>query len=185
MKQGKVTLGQADTVASELVGLLKSACERIIVAGSIRRRQPEVSDIELLVIPRANYLDKLLYELMMRNVLAMRLNKRGSRTYGPKNKLMVHIPSGIGVDIFSTSEECWPVALVVRTGGKITNQRIAMAAIKKGWHLQAYGAGFTTPQGDIICKSERDVFELVGLPYKEPWEREVVWAGSAGWGALK
>jgi hypothetical protein len=62
--------------------------------------------------------------------------------------------------------------LVVRTGGKVTNQRIAMAAIKKDWHLQAYGAGFSTPQGDVICKSERDVFELVGLRYLEPWQRE-------------
>jgi len=61
---------------------------------------------------------------------------------------------------------------VIRTGGKVTNQRIAMAAIKKGWHLQAYGAGFSIPEGDIVCKSERDVFEFVGLAYKEPWQRE-------------
>jgi len=71
---------------------------------------------------------------MMENILAMRLNKRGSRTYGPKNKLMVHLPSGIGVDIFSTDEECWPVSLVVRTGGETTNKRIAMAAIRKNCH---------------------------------------------------
>ena len=85
---------------------------------------------------------------------------------------MVHIPSGVGVDIFSTNEACWPVSLVIRTGGKVTNQRIAMAAIRKGWHLQAYGAGFSIPEGDIVCKSERDVFEFVGLAYKEPWQRE-------------
>jgi DNA polymerase/3'-5' exonuclease PolX len=61
---------------------------------------------------------------------------------------------------------------VVRTGGRTTNQRIAVAAIRKNWHLQAYGAGFSTPDGDVVCKSERDVFELVDLRYLDPWERE-------------
>ena len=165
-------LEKARAIANELKDLLRPACNRIEIAGSIRRRKPEVGDIELLVIPRANYLDRLLHDLMMKDVLAMRLNKRGSRTYGPKNKLMVHLPSGIGVDIFSTDEECWWVSLVVRTGGKITNQRIAVAAIRKGWRLQAYGRGFSTPDGDVVCKSERDVFELVNLRYREPRERE-------------
>jgi DNA polymerase (family 10) len=172
-------LEKAKAIAEELKTRFEVGCERIEIAGSIRRQKPEVGDIELLVIPRyggllecVDCLNEAIVDLMVQEILGYRLNKLGSRVYGPKNKLMVHLPSGIGVDIFSTSEECWPVALVVRTGGKITNQRIAMAAIKKGWHLQAYGAGFTTPQGDIICKSERDVFELVGLPYKEPWERE-------------
>jgi hypothetical protein len=37
---------------------------------------------------------------------------------------------------------------------------------------EAYGSGFSTPQGDVVCKSERDVFELVGLPYLPPEQRE-------------
>ena len=84
---------------------------------------------------------------------------------------MVHLPSGIGVDIFSTDEKCWPVALVVRTGGKETNKRIAMAALKRGWRFRAYGDGFDTPDGHIRCFSERGVFEAVGLPYLPPEQR--------------
>jgi len=165
-------LEKASAIAEDLKRLLEPVCQKIVVAGSIRRKKPQVGDIELLVIPRANYLDKLLHELMMKGILAMRLNKRGSRTYGPKNKLMVHVPSGIGVDIFSTDEDRWWVSLVVRTGGKVTNRRIAMAAMRKGWHLKAYGSGFSSPQGNVVCRSERDVFELVGLRYLAPWERE-------------
>jgi DNA polymerase (family 10) len=165
-------LEKAGAVAEELKSLLRPVCSRIEIAGSIRRLKPVVNDIELLVIPRANYLDKLLNDLMMKRILAMRLNKRGSRTYGPKNKLMVHLPSGIGVDIFCTDEQCWWVSLVVRTGGAMTNKRIAMAAIRKGWRWHAYGSGFSTRDGEMVCRSERDVFEFVGLPYREPWERE-------------
>jgi DNA polymerase/3'-5' exonuclease PolX len=166
-------LEKAKTIAEELKGLLSPACNRIEIAGSIRRQKPDVGDVELLVIPRANYLDRILYDLMMRGMLAMRLNKRGSRVYGPKNKLLVHLPSGIGVDIFSTNEECWPVALVVRTGGVRTNKEIATQAIQRGMRFHAYGRGFTQPDGsELICQSEADVFRAVGLAYREPWERE-------------
>jgi len=85
---------------------------------------------------------------------------------------MLHVPSGIGVDIFSSTEVCWPVAMVVRTGGKETNVRIATAALQRGYQFHAYGSGFSTPSGEIVCRSEREVFEAVGLPYREPWERD-------------
>lgn len=168
-------LEKARGIAEELLELLKPACDRIEIAGSIRRQKPDVGDIELLVIPKFNgvvdLLDQKLKWLIGTRVLEYRPNKKGSIVYGPKNKLLRHVDSGIGIDIFSTDERCWPVALVVRTGPKESNIAIATAAQRRGWRLEAYGAGFDTPEGLIRCKSERDVFELVGLPYKKPWER--------------
>jgi DNA polymerase/3'-5' exonuclease PolX len=106
-------------------------------------------------------------------VLEYRPNKKGVITYGPKNKFLRHVESGIGIDVFSTTEECWPVALVVRTGGERTNKKIASLAIKRGMRWHAYGRGFTLASGsELVCRSEASVFEAVGLPYLEPWERE-------------
>lgn len=45
-------LAQARAVADLLVSYLAPACERIEIAGSIRREVPEVKDIELVAIPR-------------------------------------------------------------------------------------------------------------------------------------
>jgi len=117
-------------------------------------------------------LDAKIQTMIHFDMLGYRLNKLGSKVYGPKNKLLVHLPSGIGVDIFSTDEERWSVALVVRTGGEKTNKRIATAALRQAYRFHAYGLGFSTPRGGIICRTEREVFEAVNLPYKEPWERE-------------
>lgn len=168
-------LQKARAIAEELLELLRPACERVEIAGSIRRRRQDCGDVELLCIPKfdglIDLLDQKLKWLIGIHSLEYRHNKKGSITYGPKNKLLSHADSGIGVDIFSTDERCWPVALVVRTGPKESNIAIATAAQRRGWHLEAYGPGFDTPEGLIRCKSERDVFELVGLPYKEPWER--------------
>ncbi len=171
-------LDYARAIAEAIQGVLKSSCERTMIAGSIRRQKPDVGDIEVLCIPKyiagADMLDAKIQFLIGMDVLGYRLNKRGSKTYGAKNKLLVHLPSGIGVDVFSTTEECWPVALVVRTGGKVTNQRISMAALRRGMRFHAYGRGFTQIDGpkEWVCENERDVFEAVNLRYLEPHERD-------------
>jgi len=165
----------ARKVAEELVERLTPACERIEIAGSLRRRKPMVGDIELVCIPKydgvLDMLDQAIRGLMFNGVLDYRLNKGDIRTYGPKNKLLRHVPSGIGVDVFCTTPDCWAVTLFLRTGGAATNQRIATEALKRGWRFQAYGRGFTTPYGEVICHSEEDVFASLGLPYLPPERR--------------
>jgi len=169
-------LEKASAIAEELKGLLEPGCQRIEIAGSIRRLKLFPNDIEFLCVPRfvdgVDQLDREIGALVVQRILGLRRNKLGRSAYGPKNKLMLHIPSGMGVDIFSTTDECWAVSLVVRTGGEKTNKRIATTAIRKGWRWRAYGDGFDTPDGHIICSTEREVFEAVDLPYLEPEKRE-------------
>lgn len=168
-------LEEAKPIAEQLKRLVEPGCDRVQIAGSISRQKPEIGDVELLCIPKyvagVDQLDREIGALMTQGILGHRLNKLGRITYGTKNKLLVHRESGIGVDVFSTTEECWWVALVIRTGPKESNVAIAMAAIRKGWRLLAYGSGFNTPNGLLRCHSEREVFEAVGLPYRPPWER--------------
>jgi DNA polymerase (family X) len=164
-------LEKAKTIAEELISLLNPVCNRIAIAGSIRRQKPDVGDIELLVIPRTNYLDKMINDLMMQDILGMRLNKRGSRTYGPKNKLMVHIPTGMAVDIFSSTEENWGMALFVRTGSKEWNIKAMSRFHELGMQGHAYG-GVTLSNGvPFECPTEGIVFNLLGWLYTPPEKR--------------
>lgn len=169
-------LERAKAIAERLKELLEPSCDQIEIAGSIRRQKPEVGDIELLCIPKyvsgVDMLDAKIQTLIQLGTMDFRRNKLERRVYGPKNKLLLHRESGIGVDIFSTTEECWPVALVVRTGGEKTNKEIASRAIERGMRFHAYGRGFTLADGsELVCHSEADVFKAVGLAYREPWER--------------
>lgn len=181
----------ARPVAEGLVELLRRACRRIEIVGSLRRKKEMVGDIELLCIPKfeeasvdllgrahlVDCLDREIKKWIRLGVLDFRKNVKGSTIYGPKNKLLVHVSSNIPVDVFSTDEERWPVALVVRTGSKESNMRVARAAIDRGMKFHAYGRGFTRPGAqegvpeEIVCRSEREVFEAVGLPYLVPEER--------------
>lgn len=163
-------LEKAKAIAEELMPLLRPGCNRIAIAGSILRQKPDVGDIELLVIPN-EYLDRVIEGLIGHGILAMRLNKRGSRTFGPQNKLMVHCPSGMGVDIFSSTEENWGMSLFVRTGPKEWNIK-AMARFQQlGMQGHAYG-GVTLRTGiNFECPTEAVVFNLLGWPYTPPEKR--------------
>jgi len=192
-------LENARAIAEELTKQLEDACRRIEIVGDIRRQKCEVDKIELLCIPspvkgepipteHRNLLPLLssqawlpefddtdavhqrVMELMQEEVLDF--TSAGSRTYSITRKSILHIPSGIAVDILSTDAQCWAVALVVTTGGATTNRRIGAAAQQKGWRFRASGDGFDAPDGHITCSTEREVFEAVGLPYLPPGQRE-------------
>lgn len=177
----------AMTVAEALRTLLAPFCERIEIAGSLRRQKLEVGDIELLFIPKFGTRQKDLLETeqydladwkineeLKAGILAKRPNKVGTFAWGEKNKLALHVHSGIPVDLFATTEPCWWNSLVCRTGGKDNNLLITTTAQREGWSFEAYGSGFRA----LNCSehhqttSERDVFEFIGLPYLEPKDRK-------------
>lgn len=192
-------LGLARGVAEELYRLLAPVCERIAIAGSIRRGQLEVGDIELLCIsifgtpgppkvltdlfgePRAtaptgrlqrSLLDILVLDLELVGVFRRRLSRRGHEAFGPLNKLLVHVPTGIPVDLFSTTRENWGMALLVRTGPAEWNIRVMARLRRLGMMGHAY-AGITLADGkELTCPSEESVFEKLGWEYVAPENRQ-------------
>jgi len=180
---------EAVAVARHVCRQLAPVCTRLIVAGSLRRRRAEVGDVEILYIPKfqteqadmfattqANLVDRVLGGMLASGEFAKRPNCNGGFAWGEKNKLALH-RSGIPVDLFTASESNWWNYLVCRTGGAESNIRIAQAAIQRGWKWNPYGDGFSRggalagPAESHTVHSEREVFEFVGLPYLEPWQR--------------
>jgi len=172
----------AITVAKELVTDLTPYVECIAIVGSLRRKKKFVKDIEVLVIAKndpgglfgnepVSAIEIAIKMMLDSDELKPRLNKLGHQTMGKQNKLLVY--RGMPLDLFITDAERWAVAMVVRTGSKDSNIRIAKAARDKGWEFNAYGVGFKTPDGIRKCVTEREVFETVGLKYLEPEERNI------------
>jgi DNA polymerase/3'-5' exonuclease PolX len=120
--------------------------------------------------------DRSLEILLEKGVIVKRPNVNGAFTWGPENKLAIHVESGIPVDLFATDEDRFFNALFVRTGPADLNKRVATLAKEQGWDWHAYGEGFTRGGGTNSTnrrkvKSEQDVFHHVGLDYLDPWER--------------
>ena len=172
-------------VARHICLVLADHCMRLEMAGSLRRGKDKVGDIEIVYVPdfepqplglfeteMVNKTDAILDRLITEGIIEKRANVKGSSTWGDQNKLARHTASGIPIDFFSTREQCWFNYLVCRTGGARSNMAIASAAHSKGWKWHPYHPGFTDQHGNWhSVHSEREVFELVGLPYLEPHER--------------
>ncbi len=169
----------------EIVELLKPFCDRIAIAGSIRRGKEQVGDIEILFSPKKGVhrvdlltvaespqTDAIICAMLADRILAKRPNKLGNFTWGPKNMLAIDTLSGIPVDLFSAELRCWWVALVIRTGGKETNLELTTTALKQQTRLHAYGGIERLETGEMIYpQSEEEVFRLCGVTYRPPEER--------------
>lgn len=174
-------------MAEDLITLLRPVCQRIEIAGSVRRKKALVGDVELLAISKTSpaylsftpdrprmeflHLDARVLELIAKGILDYRLNKKGSRTYGRLNKLLVHVPSEIPVDLFSTTAENWGMAWVVRTGPRELNIKMMSRFKALGLKGHAYGS-VEGPGGEVYpCPTEEEVFRLLGWPYRPPERR--------------
>lgn len=179
---------KAMAVAERIATRLRPECARLEIVGSLRRGKAAVSDCEILYVPRieeiqdpdslipaaiqVNMADEEIARMELFQLLGRRKNVNGSETFGPKNKLMVDTASGLGVDLFSTTEENWWVSLVVRTGSLETNLRLTNGAIARGGSLEAYGSGVRWRGGHLsVARSEADVFTFCGVPFLEPKDR--------------
>lgn len=173
-------------VAKELCAYLTPHVERISVLGSLRRRKLHVGDIEILFIPKfteekdglfdikkVNQAELAIESLLTAGCLEKRPSKVGIFAWGAQNKLGIHKPTGIPVDLFSTDEERWWVAKVIRTGGKDTNLALTTGAQALGRKLHAYGKGVVDVKtGELFnATCEEDVFRFCGVPYEEPHNR--------------
>ncbi len=178
-------LAEAEKVAGEIVELLRPSCERIEIAGSIRRQKTSVKDIEIVYVPKVNFerdlfmvftcietilADKKIRSLEDQFIISRRWLSSGRGAYGRCNKLMVHCRSGIPVDLFATTEESWFNYLVCRTGPAELNRQICLEAKRRGFGWMPYGCGFRIlSDGEVFpMASEKEVFDFVDIPYQEP-----------------
>jgi DNA polymerase/3'-5' exonuclease PolX len=172
-------------VARELCDALRPVTDRLIVAGSLRRRKSEVGDVEIIFVPHfenrqldmfstapMNLAEERLAALLTDGTLSKRPSATGGFAWGPKNKLALH-RSGIPVDLFTATEANWWNYLVCRTGPADSNTAICMAARERGYKWNPYGEGFTRQSdGEIIpVDSEAAVFRFVGLE-PSPWSEK-------------
>ncbi|MBA7478238.1 hypothetical protein ES705_14061 [subsurface metagenome] len=152
-------LEKARAIADTVVKALEPYCERIVVAGSIRRRRPTVRDIDLVLVARD------------RQNLDSALMRMGNYKMSGMKIARIEMDS-IPLDVYFATPETFATLLLIRTGSVESNIRLATLAKKRGWRLAASGEGLLNEHRERIAgDSEESLFEALGLPYQEPEER--------------
>lgn len=159
MERGKIALERAEKIAEAVVKRLKPYCQRIEVAGSVRRRKEWVNDIDFVLVPSDPW--NMHAELMKLGQLTM----SGS-------KIMRVMVRDVKIDIYIATPETWATLLLIRTGSAENNIRLASYAKKRGWRLAASGDGLFNENGQRIAgDSEESIYSALGLRWQRPEER--------------
>jgi DNA polymerase (family 10) len=162
-------------VANKIVEELRPACDRIEIAGSLRREACTVHDIDIVLLPKEapqefalrdlTPLDDLLRQLIKRNSLATVRGKEKIRCF-------VATKTKIPVDLYFATLDTWATLLLIRTGSKEHNIKLAQRAKELGMKLHASGDGIEGANGELLrVSSEEELFSLLQLRYLRPSER--------------
>jgi DNA polymerase/3'-5' exonuclease PolX len=164
---------EALVMAEAALNALKPYTEKMLMAGSIRRLKPEVRDIEPLAIltpvPAGLFGDVLEVDPDFCAVVRRWRQVKGEPTgkYTPRR-----LPGEMKLDLFIADQDNWGGQLVIRTGSANFNAHVMIPALKaRGYRSEEEyirRAGVVVPTPD-----ETDLWRLSGLPWVEPWAREV------------
>lgn len=188
----RVPLAEADAVAHELVAVLDLGCDRIAVAGSIRRRRPDIGDVEIVAVPRIRtetvveglFAEERQVEVDELQVLVDALVLKGTLAshptdskHGARYSKLLHPASGLQVDLFSARPSTFGLIYLIRTGPATYSQWLATEARRRAHHV----AGGELHRGGMGCGSipcpvvptpdERDVYAALRLPFAPPEQR--------------
>lgn len=165
----------AQRCAERLVEWLSPNCERIAIAGSVRRRKADPSDIDLVAIPRRME-DRDMFGAVTsrRNAAWMAIDARASADQWTILRAGADMVSwtakGVQVDIWWTEPHLWGTTLLCKTGSKEHNIWLAQYAISRGakWHVSAglYQANHR------VSDTEEAIYQALGLEFIPPERRE-------------
>lgn len=158
---------EAHALATRIVEQLRPHCDRIEIAGSIRREHPEPKEIDILCIPKSDVFGNRSREFAS---LVDGWEKVKGDPY--KGRYAQRIVDGVLVDIFMCHELNWGYQLAIRTG----SSQYSHKTLAYKWRL----FGFIGDDGMLVhaksgkkieLREERDLFDLLGINYVEPYMR--------------
>lgn len=156
-------LSKAKAIAERVVEALRPFCERIEIAGSIRREKPEVKDIEVVCIPRVRDMFGFINQVLKWKKV------KGEPTGKYTQRIL---PEGIALDLFMARKDNWGLIYAIRTGSADFSHKV----LASGWVANGYNSkdGTIHKNGKAFpMLEEEDVFAIAGIPYKEPFKREL------------
>ena len=192
-----MTLTLAKNYADKLVEWLSPHCDKIEIAGSIRRSLPQCGDVDLVVIPkRQQDTDLLGVEVDQSNLLFDFLqdyvrdrnpvNSPGRKPHfisggeRPGKQLLIDLPK-CQLDLWFATPKNWATILLCRTGSRDHNRWLCERAQDRGLKWSPYEGIFDlgphclgTPKL-IEHSTEEAIYNALGLAMIPPHHRELPW----------
>lgn len=194
-----MNLATAQQYATQILAWLKPFCERIEIAGSVRRQRPICNDIDLVVIPkfsapstdlfgsaagaRTNHLHAMLVNYVhdarqsaCAHPDAETLPRWQSGETNPEGANFILQLPRCQLDIYVATQANWGSKLLQRTGSKEHNIWLASRAQRHGcrWELDRgiVEIGSADHIGTCVGAREEDIYGFLNLRFIPPANRE-------------
>lgn len=182
-------------IATKLVGRFSQYCEHIELAGSLRRQASMIGDIEICCIPKTIVTPDLYGEsTIVCTPLKIELDRLLSggkiahatprKCWGKINRRFTFEAHNAdlcryntySVDLYMWDAESWLFNFLIKTGPKsfskaMVRERCEGGYLPDGWCIKN---GFKIYDANDVYQpvgTERDIFEVYGMTYREPAER--------------
>lgn len=158
----------AKRLADHIVEELLPFCERIEIAGSIRRRCGEVNDIDLVVIATDKF---ALRDRVLRHCTLIQDGALNLITRLPGNfQLDIFFAHAGKSDLLESTPSNWGSVLLCRTGSKEHNIKLANRARARGLQWKTY-EGIFDGSKLIASATEEDIFTALEMDFIKPENR--------------
>ena len=146
------------------------------IVGSYRRKLANSGDIDVIITSKNPIVFEKFIDMLIENGIITNVLSRGKT----KSLVVAKIPSSKvhrRVDFLYTKHEEYPFAVLYFTGSKGFNTVMRGHALKMGYSLNEHGISKMvdkkkTEQLQNTFDSERDIFDFLGLEYREPEDRK-------------
>lgn len=175
-----MNLPHARALADKIATALAPLCERIQVAGSVRRGRPVVNDLDFVVMLKPG-------ELM---AFRQRASAQASVVKSGDDIYIIRLKDGTHVDFYFARPPSrdllvpiagnWGTVLLCRTGSKEHNIYLALEAQKLGYKWETMvgitsvdsGTRTVTSRKILASETEEEIFQALGLDFIPPERRE-------------
>lgn len=161
VKKGKIIVTkQGDLViklSEKILKWLKPFCKKIEIVGSIRRKEKNPVDIDIVLIPK----DKVKIENFLKT--------KGKFVQGGGYKSVWKI-NGVKVELYYTIPEEWGAALLAYSSEFGAGIGLRKIAKQKGLKLNNHGL-FDKDGKKIAGRTEREIYHALGRKWKIPKNR--------------
>lgn len=167
-------LTEAQAIAERVRAELLPYCEQAEIGGSVRRKRPDVGDIELIVIaktiPGGLFKDMYIRDPGFVKTVGQWFAIKGNAWNGKYTQVV--LPDGINLDLFIATPDNFGLILAIRTGSADYSHQ----ALARGWSRLGYeskGGVLWKDDKPTYIREEVELFALLGIPWLEPEKREI------------
>ena len=143
-------------LANRIIKELKPLSKKIQIAGSIRRKEPNPKDIDIILIPKN------------KEKIEEFLNKKGEFVQGGEKEATFKI-EGVKVELYYTVPEEWGATLLAYSSKKGSSIGLRVIAKLKGFRLNQQGLFRKGKR--LAGRTEHEIYKALGRKWKIPENR--------------